>query len=632
MRFKECLLIEKERFLLFIPVILSIGILIGVFFPFQSFSNLIILLIAFISISVLTYKKIKLFSIILFIFSLGLYVSQTGGILHTEFLPQKTFLEKEYDGIKFTATVKFIEETHPIMKNMRRIIFENIKFSESDNLTFIKTAKMTCSVYSSEHIFPGDIVEVKGKISPLKSPAIPGSFDQRQYNSLINIDTNGIVYYLKKLKTNATLDYFSYFRRILTKNITHKLKGNAGGIAGALLTGDKSSIPNYIRDIFINSGTAHILAISGLHMSILASLIYFIFLRFFQYLNCIFHRINPKIFAALSTIPLIFLYLGLSGFSPSAIRAFIMTLFFMISIILERGILSLRSVAVAAFLILVFDSASLFLVSFQLSFCAVVSLISFYESFQSQLTNFQLKYNNIFWKILFYILASFLTTIIASLATNPISIATFNRLNFSGILGNLVAIPTMSFLIMPIGLLSLITSGFSDLFINITEFVINKMTDILAFISTLPYSNITIKSPNLITLYTIVFSGIIVCLFRTKLRHLGWLGIIFGIFHWILEEKPDIIIPPQSEIICFVKDNTFYTTSIQKGRRNSLSIQRNLGFDGKLIKSPFEKNFNKYENGLFIWSTKGIQKEIAKRQHPYCPAYFKNLSNQISQK
>ncbi len=485
---------------------------------------------------------------------------------------------------------------------------------------------MTCSVDSSENIVPGDIVDVKGKIMPNKPPAIPGSFDQHQYNALVKIDTNGIVYYIKKIKENNKFDYFSYFRRILTKNIIMQLKGNAGGIAAALLTGDKSSIPNSIREVFINSGTAHILAISGLHMSILASLVYLVFLKLFQYLSCVFSRINPKIFAAILTIPIIFLYLGLSGFSPSAIRAFIMTLLFMISIILERGVLSLRSVAIAAFSILIFDPASLFLVSFQLSFCAVVSLVSFYESFQSQLIAFRLKYNNFPWKILFYILASFLTTIIASLATNPISIATFNRLNFSGILGNLVAIPAMTFLIVPIGFLSLITSSFTNFFVNILELILNKMTEVLAFISTLPYSNITIKSPSLIALYVLVFGGIILCLLRTKLRHLGWIGIISGMLLWKLEEKPDVIISPNSEVICFVENCNFYTTSIQKGRRNSLSIQRNLGFDGKLIKKSFENNFSKYKNGLFIWSKEGYTKEIVQRKHPYCPAYFKTLN------
>lgn len=626
MRFKGCFLAEKERFLLFVPVVLGIGILVGVFFPFKSFFNIIVSSTCLILIDFLIHKKSKISSVILFIFSLGLYVSQTGGILNTEFLPQKKFLEKEYNGIKFTATVKFIEETHPIMKNMRRIIFKNIDFPDNKELNFIKTAKMTCSVDSSENIVPGDIVELKGKIIPHRLPAIPGAFDQRQYNSLVNIDTNGIIYYINKIKANNNFDYFSYFRRILTQNILVKLKGNAGGIAAALLTGDKSSIPNSVREIFINSGTAHILAISGLHMSILASLVYLVFLKLFQYLSCIFYRINPKILAALFAIPIIFLYLGLSGFSPSAIRAFIMTLLFMISIILERGVLSLKSVAIAAFLILVFNPASLFLVSFQLSFCAVVSLISFYESFQSKLIKFRLKYNNFVWKILFYILASFLTTIIASFATSPISIATFNRLNFSGILGNLVAIPVMTFLIVSIGFLALITSSFSNFFINILEFILNKITEVLAIISALPYSNVTIKSPSLFSLYILILGGIILCLLRTKLRHFGWLGIISGILLWAIEEKPDIIISPKSYVICFVENGNFYTTSIQKGRRNTLSIQRNLGFDGKLIKKTFEKDFDKYENGLFVWSQKGYTKEIAQRKHPYCPAYFKTLN------
>lgn len=627
MIFKQCLLIEKERFLLFIPVILGIGILTGVFFPFSSVNKFIISLGVFVLISLVFYRTSKFLTFTLLIFLLGVYISQTGGILDFDFLPQKKFLEKEHEGINFEATVKFIEETHPTMKNMRRVVFKNIKFpSSSEDLSFIKTAKMTCSVNTSENIFPGDVVNVKGKLMPFKPPAIPGAFDQRQYNSLIKIDANGVVYYIKKINKRNNLDYFSYFRRILTKNIVLKIKGKAGGIASALLTGDKSSIPNPIREVFINSGTAHILAISGLHMSILASLTYFLFLKIFQYFSCIFYRIKPRLFASILTIPIMFLYLGLSGFSPSAIRAFIMTLFFMVSIILERGVLSLRSVAIAAFLILIFDPASLFLVSFQLSFCAVVALISFYERYQEQLNQFKLQYDSIFWKVAFYIFASFLTTIIASLATLPVSIATFNRLNCTGILGNLIAIPAMSFLIVPVGVFSLITIGFSELGIKALEFILNKLIDILSLVSMFPYSNITIKSPGLLTLYIIISGGIILCLCHSKIRHLGWLGIAFGIMFWGLEKKPNIIVPPQSNIVCFVENNNFYTTSVQKGRRSALAIQRNLGFEGKLIKKPFAEELPKEpENGLYIWTKHNCEKEIALRKHPYCPAYFQRI-------
>ncbi len=156
------------------------------------------------------------------------------------------------------------------------------------------------------------------------------------------------------------------------------------------------------------------------------------------------------------------------------------------------------------------------------------------------------------------------------------------------------------------------------------------MTEILAVISALPYSNIAIKSPSLTALYILILGGIILCLLRTKLRHFGWLGIIWGILFWAIEEKPDIIISPESDVVCFVENGNFYTTSIQKGKRNSLSIQRNLGFDGKLIKRNFEKDFGKYENGLFVWSKKGYAKEISQSHHPYCPAYFKMVKSEKS--
>ena len=125
----------------------------------------------------------------------------------------------------------------------------------------------------------------------------------------------------------------------------------AGGIASALMTGDKSSIPPEVREKFINSGTAHILAISGLHMSIVATIVFFIFLKVFQYLSCVFRGLSAKRSSAIATIPITFLYLALSGFSPSATRAFIMTTVFLCGSIFGRGSLSLRSVSAAAFAI-----------------------------------------------------------------------------------------------------------------------------------------------------------------------------------------------------------------------------------------------------------------------------------------
>jgi competence protein ComEC len=622
---KEYLTIEKSRLKLFVPVILGVGIIVGVFFPFYCWKTLLVFLLISFSIFILVFKKSKILANTILIFSLGIYIAQTGGILKMNLLTKKQFVEKECNGVSFTAKISFVDETHPTMKNMRRITFQNIEFQQNSNLHFVKTAKMTCSTKMTENLFPNDIVKVTGKIAPYKSAAIPGAFDQLQYNALVGLDASGIVYNIKKLedKISSISDLFSYLRCFLTKQISAKMRNPAGGVACALLTGDKSPITPDVREMFINSGTAHILAISGLHMSILASLLFFIFLKIFQYISCIFSQVNARQYAAITTAFLTFLYLVLSGFSPSATRAFIMTTIFLISIIFGKSSISLRSVAIAAFLILLFDAGALFLVSFQLSFCAVVALIAFYETFQPKLSKIRFKCKTLYQRFGFYVLASSITTLIASFATLPISIFTFNRLSLSGILGNLVAIPSMSFIIMPLGILSLITGYFFDYFVIILEYLLNCIVSLLGKISEIPGSAITIKSPNIFTLYTIVTGGIIICLLKTKIRLIGLLPIFFGSLIWVLATKPDVIAVPGENVICFIEDSKFYTTSLQKGRRKVTSIQRNLGFDGRLEKRKYHWSFcNVYEDGLFIWSKTDKIMKIARRKHPYCPAYF----------
>ncbi|MDR0942669.1 MAG: ComEC/Rec2 family competence protein [Holosporales bacterium] len=632
--FKDIIL-EKQNLPLFSPVVLGCGIMRGVFYPFFQFGSLLIFLAVSLAISFLTFKKFKIISVSILLFAVGVYVSQTGGLFETNLLSQKKFVEKEYDSIKFLATVKFVDETHPTMKNMRRITFKNMKFTDNPELSFVKTAKTTCSSRMSDGLLPNDSVEVFGKISPYKLPAIPNSFDQIQYNSLVKLDATGIVYRIEKLSDGGdSSEIFTYLRCFLTKQILKKLDKTAGGIASALLTGDKSPISQDIREKYINSGTAHILAISGLHMSIVASLIFFLFLKIMQYVSLLFHAINPKKYAALITIPITFLYLELSGESPSAVRAFIMTTIFLISVVLGRKVFSLRSVSLAAFLILLFDSGSLFLVSFQLSFSAVVVLISFYETFQRKFATLKNACDSWDKKICFYFISSSVTTLIASVATLPISIATFNRLSLSGLLGNLIAIPTVSFIVMPLGIISLAACYFSDFFINALKYVLIYLTHMMGLVADIPGSAITVRSPGALALYTIMAGGIILALLKTKIRHIGTSLICCGLLFWILEESPDIIVPPNSDVVCFIENGKFYATSLKKDRPRVLSVQRNLGFDGKLEKKEiacfpfagFQFEKGKYPRGLFVWSKTNKIKQIAKRRHPFCPASFEDFT------
>ncbi len=475
-----------------------------------------------------------------------------------------------------------------------------------------------------------DKVKVWGQLSKFKYPAIPGSFDQIQYNTIMGIDANGVVFRLKKMQTpsfRTCFDIFSYIRFTMTKIITSNIKGNASGIASALLTGDKTSIKPEIREKFIKSGTAHILAISGLHMSIVAGILFFCLKRLFLYIGCLVPKINARNLAAIITIPITFLYLALSGFSPSAIRAFIMTTLCLISIILGKKALSLRNVTIAASLILLFSPFSLFHVSFQLSFSAVVALISFYEWFYSK-DKFGVIYQN---KILLYFLMSLITTIIATISTAPISIATFNRFSFQNILGNLIAIPITSFLIAPFGIMAIILGKLTNIFTQVLTISINLLINSISCIAELPGSNIALHTPTTCILSGTIIGGLILCLLKTKLKYIGCVPILISLFSYIfIQKKPEMIfVPGEDNIFCYVKDGKLFSNSKQKGRTKINAIVKNLGLedsihsldkDFKIPQMPYNKN-----RGIFIWKD-GKKKQLSIKKHPVCPVYYTDIN------
>jgi competence protein ComEC len=566
---------------------------------------------------------------------MGLYVSQTGGILETDMLSQKKFLKKERDKVAFTADVEFIETSHPTMKNMQRIIFRNIEFRE-DDLRFIKRARMTIASSVVSRVSIDDKVRVFGRLIPYKVAAIPMAFDQAQYNSLVKIDAAGVVFSAKNINnlSSNSVDFFSRARMLLTNTVIEKMGKKAGGIGSALLTGDKSAISPDIRENFVNSGTAHILAISGLHMSLVASIFFFIFLKISLYIGLIFKKFNARRFAAFSTIIITYLYLALSGFSPSATRAFIMTTIGLCGLILGKGAISLRSISFAALCMLIFDPASLFLVSFQLSFCAVTALISFYDRYKHAFANINFSSKSTIKKGCIYIATSAVTTVIASLATFPISVATFNRYSLYGILGNLAAIPLTSFVIMPLGIVAMILGNFTKIPIKAEEIAINLLADCVGYISAMEGANVTIRSPQVSTLYILIIGGVILCLLKTQLRHFGSFLIAIASVLWTMENGPNFIIPPNLEEACIVKDGKLLSTSVRKGRGQFISIQRTLGLSGKLEKItnyewPVECRM--YERGLFLWLDEHgkITKfcTTAKKNHPYCPTTFRRIED-----
>jgi competence protein ComEC len=207
-------------------------------------------------------------------------------------------------------------------------------------------------------------------------------------------------------------------------------------ILKALTVGDRTSVPQEKSDLFMRTGTSHILAISGFNVGIISGF-FFILVR--TIIRRIHHfRLSGKDtrYAALASIPFPFLFMLVAGSGVSVIRATIMTIVFMIALFLEREKHFYNTTALAGLLILVIYPHSLLTPSFQLTFVSLLAIVMFMEG----LLPLVIRIKN---KIALWGISTLLSTIGATLGTAPIVIYYFYGINPFCFIHNLVTIPLL---------------------------------------------------------------------------------------------------------------------------------------------------------------------------------------------
>jgi len=261
------------------------------------------------------------------------------------------------------------------------------------------------------------------------------------------------------------------------------------GVADALLVGEKTHISPQIADNYRNSGLAHFLSVSGLHLGAIAALVFFAIRLLISLFPFWALRVDSKKIAAITAIIFSALYLLMSGMAVPAQRAFIMTTVVLIGVLFNRQAISMRMVNFAALVILIIEPQTLISVSFQMSFAAVYALVAFYETYASKLSRFAPKHNFLL-KILWYLCGIVLADFVASIATLPFALYHFHRVAVYTSLGNLLAGPLIGFWLMPAVLLCLIALPFHLAFYPLKLLgagigILNSVTD---YVAHLPHS------------------------------------------------------------------------------------------------------------------------------------------------
>lgn len=308
----------------------------------------------------------------------------------------------------------------------------------------------------------GDRLALESRLRPIRNFRNPGGFDYQRYMALQKITATAWAraetVTLISRKTSA-LSVLDKVRKRFRRLIQAQLEGDARVVMQALTIGERDALTTTLRDVFNRCGIGHLLAISGLHVGIIAIVLMGAFTWFFKRFPFFLASGGSHAAAVCVTIPFVLAYGVLAGMAPSTQRAVIMVALGMGAYLARREGDTLNLVALAGLLILVWHPPMLFRIGFQMSFAAVLTIVLGLQSVWPG-GKAMPSYG---WRRLGYRLLVFMTvTLYATVGTLPLLMIYFQQFSLIGLVANLLAVPLVGFAALPLGLLSFGLLVFSD--------------------------------------------------------------------------------------------------------------------------------------------------------------------------
>ena len=411
---------------------------------------------------------------------------------------------------------------------------------ESKTVSSIKTEGLillTLNGLPPNNLAPGDHFLVKAKVSRVSTFSTPGSFNYRSHLANQGILVKGWVASPQNIvryhPLNATAFKGLHTIRFLPEQIRHfiavfldkNLNQPARGLYKAILIGDRTDVPSSVLENFTAAGCIHILAISGLHMGLLALVITISLTWLLKRSQWLLLSNLPlrKSVACAALLPL-FLYALIAGLNLPVLRAFLMTTVLLLSILFERPGNLINHILLAALVILIWKPSAMLTASFQLSFSAVIAIALIYPLiYKLLLPEYLSKHpliptqqipshlmppavQNIIKNFLLrWLLAGLAVTTAATLGTLPLLIFHFNRFSLAAPLSNLLVEPLICFWTLIIGLFASISIPIAPLLaktlFTLGSFGLISAEKICAFFASLPHVSLWLPTPSFLEIF-----------------------------------------------------------------------------------------------------------------------------------
>ena len=396
---------------------------------------------------------------------------------------------------------------------------------------------------------PGSAVRVVAMIGPPPAPASPGAYD---FARDAWFDRVGGVGFALGEPRETVLDRAPWRLKLtmavnaarwgLAERIVARMGESSGGLGAAMVTGHEAWIAPEVTADMRASGLAHIISISGLHMAIVGGFAFALVRLLIALLPWLAVRVSGKKVAAAAGLVAVGTYLVISGAPPPAERAAITAAVAFAAILADRQAVSLRTLAVAALIILAIQPEAAVAPGFQMSFAATTALVALAEAWPRTVKEISAPWW-IRWPqgAVVWLLAAVAASFVAGLATGPFALQHFNRVASYGLVANLVVSPLSSFVIMPFLALgaALEPLGLGGPFLWVAGRGIDAMTAVAHATAVQPGAQLTVASAPAIAL-PLAFLGVMqLCLWKGRLR---WLGapLAAAVLVWPRPTPPDV--------------------------------------------------------------------------------------------
>lgn len=396
---------------------------------------------------------------------------------------------------------------------------------------------------------PGQRVMMTAFLSAPEGPVEPGGFDFQRMAWFLQLGAVGFsrspVMALAPPEPGQVGLFFARARQSISDAVRVRFPDDAGGFVAAILTNDTSGLSAEALASLRASNLAHVLSISGLHMSLLAAFVFAALRSGIALVPVVALRVSSKKIAALVALAASAAYFGLSGGAVATQRSFVMIAVMLVAVLVDRRAISLRTLAIAALIVLVLQPESLLQPGFQMSFAATVALVAAFGAFRD-LPQDRRRLPGWLRPVASLALAS----LVAGAATAPYGAAAFNKLSGYGLLANMLAEPMMALVVMPGAVIAALASlvGLADLVLWVMVQGARWILAVSDFVAGLGGAVVGVVKPPPLALPLLTLGGLWLMLIPLRARWVGLAPAAVALVLWMMAPRPLLLIAADGRV------------------------------------------------------------------------------------